>query len=169
MLLKNHYQPLKMKLNKLKISGQHCSAHMIKSQLFENETFVNLLQYEKPNEYTDSLDVINFKIQKIAQMMKQLDYAQIADAINCPQCRMVVMVFELMEMKHITNILYCILFNKYEPNYDSAMKRSAQYLLKTEIECIDGQILAVKSIRSQPATQKSSELNESLNDKLVVS
>ena len=88
MPLNNEYQALKMKLNKLKISHQQYHAHVIESQLFDNETFVNLLQYEQSNEYTDSLDIINFKLPNIASIINQLQYSQIAGAVNCPQCLM---------------------------------------------------------------------------------
>ena len=70
-----------------------------------------------------------------------------------------------LEIKHITNILHCIQFNKYQPNYKNITNKSSQHILKKEIENIERQMLALKTIKSSSATNKLSNLNELLQQK----
>ena len=146
----------------MKIVDHKHHGEIIDSQLFENEQFTHLLQYKQTNEYTHCLQLIQFQMTNIINIVPDHEYSQIISSFDCTECHNVVIMYELMEIKQITIILHCIQFNNHEPNYKKVVKRSNQHSLKLEIEQIERQILALKSIETQSATDKLSALNELL-------
>ena len=129
LLLPKFYQLLQ-RLKHLKCTERKCYGYILESDLFKNQSFMQLVEYCNTNECESGLEFMHFHLENVIKIMSKYKYEEILHCDDCKSCRFAIILFEYIHNEKLLLIVNVTKFNQYELNYKVKKEKKTQHQLK---------------------------------------